>query len=399
MNFILFDDRFRNHLLPLTFIRPVSQIRCGILTIQEKWAYFLQGEISNFTVPYLRKKFQLKSNHLNLFINGGIFPNSKLVDAIVALQPGNVILSCDGKDVIAFATDANGMKQFSNNKYIDIEHVADFNSSIFYDDYIKIYHPWDVFALNGKAIEMDFELLTHGRKSKELSSTNTVIGSGQLFIEDGVVAECSVFNTTNGPIYLAKGSEVMENCSIRGPFSLGEHSVLKMGAKIYSSTTIGPECKVGGEVNNSVFFGYSNKAHDGFLGNSVIAEWCNLGADTNNSNLKNTYEIVKLWSYPDKQFVSTGLQFCGLIMGDHSKCGINTMFNTGTVVGVSANIFGDGFPRNYIPSFSWGGAAGFKKFQFSKAIEVAQAVYNRRNAILSDFDIEILQSLYEMSEE
>jgi UDP-N-acetylglucosamine diphosphorylase/glucosamine-1-phosphate N-acetyltransferase len=259
---------------------------------------------------------------------------------------------------------------------------------------IIIANSYDIFMQNDAAIRADFNILTRGRTSAAISSTNQLISPANIFAEEGAKIECSVLNASAGPIYIAKDAEVMEGCLVRGPFSLGEHSSLKMGAKIYSATTIGPHCKVGGEVNNSVIFGYSNKAHDGFLGNSVVGEWCNFGADSNNSNLKNNYAEVKLWNYASSRFENTGLQYCGLMMGDHSKCGINTMFNTGTVVGVGANIFGAGFPRNFIPSFAWGGAAGFETFQLKKFYELADTVMKRRNLTLQDADREILARIF-----
>jgi UDP-N-acetylglucosamine diphosphorylase/glucosamine-1-phosphate N-acetyltransferase len=260
-------------------------------------------------------------------------------------------------------------------------------------DVLKINNTWEIFQYNGRALQEDFQLLTAGRNSQPLSDSNRHTGN-QLFIEEGAKIECSILNSSTGPIYIGKEAEIMEGCMIRGPFSLGDHSTVKMGAKIYGPTTVGPHCKVGGEINHSVFFGYSNKAHDGFMGQSVIGEWCNIGADTNTSNLKNTYEDIKLWNYADKTFVDTGLQFCGLIMGDHSKCGINTMFNTGTVVGISSNIFGPGYQRNFIPSFVWGGTSGLKAYDVNKAIAVARRVYARRNKEFTEVDEQILRSAY-----
>ena len=399
MNFILFDDRERNHLLPLTFLRPCALIRCGILNMQEKWNKLLNNETSFFTSAYLRKKYITHIDKENLFINATVFPNLSLIDSISGLKPGQALIS--NEDILlSFSMSADEYKIRQLEQYNDLrtEYFNDFEFISYDPTVYKISRPWDIFAMNGRAIEEDFDLLTKGRESATLSGINKRTEDGRIFIELGAKVDFSVINASTGPVYIGKNAEIMENCAVRGPFALCEESVLKMGAKIYGPTTIGPHCKVGGEVNNSVFFGYSNKAHDGFLGNSVIAEWCNLGADTNNSNLKNTYDIVKLWSYPEQHFVSTGLQFCGLIMGDHSKSSINTMFNTGTVVGVSANIFGDGFPRNFIPSFSWGGAAGLKKFNFQKAVQVATAVFERRGVILSDCDIEILKTLYDLTD-
>ncbi len=398
MNYILFDDENRDHLLPLTFLRPVANIRCGILTFSERWNKLLNAECGIYTSKYLRKKFPFQWSNVNVFINGTLIPENEFIEAIKTLQSGHALVSDKGL-ILAFAADSEVISglRLEEKDYIDKNSLQNLKQHIYTDHFLHISRPWQIFTLNDETIRRDFAFLTKNRVSAPLSDTNKVTGIENIFIEEGAVAEFSTINAKTGPVYVAKNAEIMENCAIRGPFVLGDHSVLKMGAKIYGPTTIGPHCKVGGEVNNSVFFGFSNKAHDGFLGNSVIAEWCNLGADTNNSNLKNTYEIVRLWSYPQKQFASTGLQFCGLIMGDHSKSAINTMFNTGTVVGISANIFGEGFPRNYIPSFSWGGASGFQKYNFAKAVEVARRVCERRNVILSDIDLEIFETLYALS--
>ncbi|KXK43939.1 MAG: nucleotidyl transferase [Bacteroidetes bacterium OLB11] len=263
---------------------------------------------------------------------------------------------------------------------------------------MQLNHLWDIFSFNDKALRQDYERITNGRESQSLSHTNTLIGH-QIFIEEGAYVEGAIINSNTGPVYIGRNAEVMEGCVIRGPFAMGEHAVLKMGAKIYGATTLGPGCKVGGEVNNSVMIANSNKAHDGFLGNSVIGEWCNLGADSNNSNLKNNYEEVKLWSESQKSFVKTGLQFCGLIMGDHSKCGINTMFNTGTVVGFSCNIFGAGFPRNFIPSYSWGSASGMAEYQLKKAIDTARRVFARRKIEFDNIEERLFQYIFDASAE
>jgi len=256
----------------------------------------------------------------------------------------------------------------------------------------------DIFLKNGEELEKDFLMLTKNRKSQKLNDSNKLICSDKIFIEENVKAECCTLNASSGYIYLASETEIMENSAIRGSFALCKGSAVKLNTKIYGPTTIGPYSKVGGEVNNSVILGYSNKAHDGFLGNSVIGEWCNIGADSNNSNLKNNYANVKMWNYPKQQFIDTGLMFAGLIMGDHSKCSINTMFNTGTVVGVSANLFGHGFHRNFVPSFSWGGSQGYITFKLEKAIEIAKTVTKRRNIELSVVDEEIIKHVYENSE-
>ncbi|MFY8019900.1 MAG: putative sugar nucleotidyl transferase, partial [Bacteroidia bacterium] len=267
------------------------------------------------------------------------------------------------------------------------------------ENFIQVARPYDIFSKNAQAIEEDFELLTKGRKSEPIPEGNQVIQADRIFIEPGAKVLFSILNASSGPIYIGKNAEVMEGCKIRGPFALCEDAGLKMDAKIYGATTVGPHCKVGGEVNNSVFFSYSNKGHDGFVGNAVIGEWVNMGADSNNSNLKNTYDEVKLWSYTSQRFEKTGLTFCGLMMADHAKCGINTMFNTGTVVGVGANIFGAGFPRNFIPDFSWGGAQGFETHVLNKFYKTAEAMCGRRNVVFDEKDKALYQTLFEKTAE
>lgn len=393
MNLILFDGPNRPHLLPLTYTRPVAELRCGILTFTEKWTKWLSVSSASFaTEAYLSQKFPLNVESENLFVLGGLAPDASLCAAIADLKKGDA-LTKEGQ-LLAFKADKAQSEGFLSNGDFSAFTNQEFSSSV---DVVS--RPWHIFSLNAKALESDFQLLTQGRTSQPLSSTVTVIGDkNKVFLEEGAVAECSVLNTKSGSIYLAKDSEIMEGCLVRGGLALGEHSQLKMGAKIYGATTLGPHCKVGGEVNNSVFTGFSNKGHDGFIGNSVIGEWCNLGADTNNSNLKNNYAAVKLWDYPSGRFAQTGLQFCGLVMGDHAKAGINTMFNTGTVVGVSANVFGDGFPRNFIPDFAWGGAAGFTTYKLETAYEVATRVFERRGMVFDDVEKSILASVFEQTQ-
>jgi len=389
MNYILFDDSSRNNLLPLTFMRPVADIRIGIFTIREKWEKYLGVETSTITEPYLAKKYPIKQSDNNILINGSVCPSEDMVTAVKALKK-NETLSTDSY-IIAMNM---GDDIFGETEAVDSN---DTNTIIFEGEHIKLSNTYDIFSKNGEAIKHDFELITKGRKSQKLSDTNRVLGVENIFVEEGAVVEFAVLNAENGPIYIGKNSEIMENSVIRGPFSLGEHAVVKMAAKIYGPTTIGPWSKVGGEVNNSVLFAHSNKAHDGFLGQSVIGEWCNLGSDTNTSNLKNTYEPVRLWNYPQSSFLNTGLTFCGLIMGDHSKCGINTMFNTGTVVGVNCNIFGSGFQRNYIPSFRWGGTGKQSTFNITKAIKVAKIVYGRREKDFDSTEQDILKAVFDLT--
>lgn len=389
MNYILFDDHSRNNLLPLTFLRPVAEIRVGILTIREKWEILLKAKTSTLTEAHLSAKFPIVKEKTNLLINGSICPTPELVKEINKLQPRQTLVNDD--TIIAVHINED---ELDDSGDVDISGIDEVSTGI---EFMKINESWEIFSNNGQAIKKDFELITKGRKSQKLSKTNRVVGEENIFIEEGAKVEFAILNAATGPIYIGKDAEVMEGSIIRGPFALCEHAVVKMAAKIYGPTTIGPFSKVGGEINNSVIFGYSNKAHDGYLGNSVIAEWCNLGADTNNSNLKNSYDDVKLWSYPQMTFTNTGLTFCGLIMGDHSKTGINTMFNTGTVVGVNANVFGAGFQRNFIPSFSWGGTSGFKVYDIKKAIGVAKAVYGRRNKDFDEIEMDILINVFDQT--
>ena len=372
MNYILFDGTVRNALLPFTFTRPVADIRIGILTIREKWEKYLGSTTTTLTEEYLSEKFPMVELEENIMINASFLPNEVLAELVSNLEPDQAIFK--GDEVIAFFTQ-DTQEEVNFDDYESIEYN---------DDCLFITNPWDIFSKNDAAIREDFELLTEDRKSQPIPKSVNVISPENIFIEEGAKLEFVTLNASTGPIYIGKDSEIMEGSIIRGPFALCEHAQVKMGAKVYGATTVGPHSRIGGEVSNSVLFAYSNKGHDGFLGNSVLGEWCNLGADTNNSNLKNNYEEVKLWSYETEGFAKTGLQFCGLMMGDHSKAGINTMFNTGTVVGVSANIFGSGFPRNFVPSFSWGGASGFTTYITKKAFETARIVMSRRSVAFDE---------------
>ncbi|MES2873379.1 MAG: GlmU family protein [Bacteroidota bacterium] len=389
MTVILFDDQFRNNLLPLTYTRPVSEIRIGILTIAEKWAFYLKTIPFYYTEDYLQDKYPLGIGESNLLINASICPDEELVEAIEKLKEGEAILSSG--ILIAVKLNESGAREFNVNR------TNGYDTKKYTGPLLRISFPEDIFSNNHQEIMMDFSILTKGRSSASLNSTNTIIGD-DIFVEEGVIAECSTFNTTQGPVYLAKNSQVWEGSHIRGSFALCEGSIVKMGAKIYGMTTIGPNSKAGGEINNAVIFGNSAKGHEGYLGNSVLGEWCNIGADTNNSNMKNNYAEVRLWDYQKENFRRTGLQFCGLIMGDHSKCGINTMFNTGTVVGVSANIFGAGFPRNFVPDFAWGGSQGFETYSLVKMFETAERVYERKNESFGEIDKKILTKVFELSD-
>ena len=383
MNYILFDGTVRNALLPFTFTRPVADIRIGILTIREKWETQLGTTTTTLTEEYLQEKYPMVEMEENVMINAAFVPNKELVALVQGLKTNQAIFA--GDEVVAFFTNEN-----QEEVDFDSYEILDFDTNC-----IKIEHTWDIFSKNDQAIREDFELITADRTSQPIPKSVNVIAPENIFIEEGAKLEFITLNASTGPIYIGKNAEIMEGSVIRGPFALCEKAQVKLATKVYGATTVGPHCRIGGEVNNSVLFGYSNKGHDGFLGDSVLGEWCNIGADSNNSNLKNNYEEVKLWSYETENFAKTGLQFCGLMMGDHSKCGINTMFNTGTVVGVSANIFGSGFPRNFVPSFSWGGASGLTTYLTKKAFEVAKVVMSRRNVEFTDQDAKILEHVFE----
>jgi UDP-N-acetylglucosamine diphosphorylase/glucosamine-1-phosphate N-acetyltransferase len=384
MNYILFDGTVRNALLPFTYTRPVADIRIGILTIREKWEKHLGTTTTTLTEEYLMEKYPMVEMEENVMINASFLPNEIVVEMVKSLELNQAIFQND--EVVAFYT-----KDTQDEVDFDAYEIIEFT-----EDCLKVQNTWDIFAKNDAALREDFELLTEGRTSQPIPKSVNVISPENIFIEEGAQMEFVTLNASTGPIYIGKNAVIMENAAIRGPFALCEGSRVKMSAKIYGATTVGPHSVIGGEVNNSVLFGYSNKGHDGFLGNAVLGEWCNIGADSNNSNLKNNYEEVRLWSYETEGFARTGLQFCGLMMGDHSKCGINTMFNTGTVISVSANIFGSGFPRNFVPSFSWGGASGFTTYLTKKAFEVAKVVMARRFVEFTEVDAKIMEHVFEL---
>ncbi|MEM9918823.1 MAG: GlmU family protein [Bacteroidota bacterium] len=390
-NVILFDDESRDHLLPLTYVRPVCELRIGILTIREKWERWLKAKTSFITQDYLTAKYPIHIADSNFVINGSVLPSERLCRLIEQLDINEALMQ-NGELIAAHLN----VSQFQHlMKEEEIEELQGFELE---EDtpFLKINRLHDLFALNDQAIRDDFALLTKDRISQPLSDSNRLLGeSKNLFIEEGAFVECATLNTATGPIYIGKDAQVMEGALVRGPLAMNESSVLKMGAKVYGATTLGVSCKVGGEVKNSVLMSYSNKGHEGYLGNAVLGQWCNLGADTNNSNLKNNYSEVKLWDYAAGRFVLTGLQFCGLIMGDHSKCGINTMFNTGTVVGIGANIFGSGYPRNFIPSFSWGGTNGYMTHKLSAVKDTARRVMARRKKEFGETEEAIMDRIFE----
>ena len=383
MNYILFDGPSRNNLLPFTYTRPVADIRVGILTIREKWETYLGFTTTTVTEDYLSDKYPMVELEENVMINASYLPNAELTAIIKGLTKNQAVFV--GEHVIAFFT-TEDQEEVDFDDYEVIEYSG---------DCLNIEHTWDIFSKNESAILEDYALLTKDRKSQPIPTSNNVIAPENIFIEEGAKVEFATLNASEGYIYVGKDAEIMEGSLVRGPLAVCEKAVLKLGTRIYGATTIGPDCKVGGEIKNSVFFENSNKGHEGYLGNAVIGEWCNIGADTNNSNLKNNYAEVRMWDYETEGFARTGLQFCGLMMGDHSKCGINTMFNTGTVIGVSANIFGSGFPRNFIPSFSWGGNSGFTTYLTKKAFEVAKVVMSRRNIEFTEQDAVIFEHIFE----
>ncbi len=384
MNYILFDGTVRDSLLPFTFTRPVADIRVGILTIREKWEKYLNTTTTTVTEDYLSEKYPMVELDENILINASFLPNKALVSKIESLQENEAIFN--NEEVIAFYSLEGQEVDFST-----------FNSMEFEGDVLRIKNTWDIFSKNGEALQADFDFLTEGRKSAPISKTNSLINPENIFLEKGASVEYSILNASEGPIYLGKDSEIWEGSLIRGAFALCNNAVVKMGGKIYGATTVGPFGKVCGEISNSVIFGYSSKGHEGYLGNAVLGEWCNIGADSNNSNLKNNYAKVRLWNYASEKFEQTGLQFCGLMMGDHSKTAINTMFNTGTVIGVNANIYVPGFPRNFIPSFSWGGASGFSTYQPQKAFEAAKVMMARRGVAFDEKEANILNHVFEFT--
>ena len=386
MNYILFDGTVRNALLPFTYTRPVADLRIGILTIREKWEKYLGFTTTTLTEEYLEEKYPMVEMEKNVMINASFLPTKALVEEVKNLKENQAIFK-EGEVIAFFTSETQEEVNFDN-----------YEQKEFVFDVLQIKNTWDIFSLNDQAISDDFELITKGRKSQPIPEGVQYLNKENIFIEEGAEIIFSVLNASKGSIYIGRDTLIMEGSLVRGPFAMGQHSVLKMGTKVYGATTLGPKCTIGGEVNNVVLFANSSKGHEGYLGNAVIGEWCNIGADTNNSNLKNNYAQVRLWNYENEGFDKTGLQFCGLMMGDHSKSAINTMFNTGTVIGVSSNIYGSNFPRNFIPSFSWGGAAGFTTYQINKASETANLVMKRKNELFDEKEQRILEHVFEITE-
>ncbi len=376
MHIILHDNGLHLRFAPLTFTRPVGDLRCGIFTNKERWEKWIPEAVVSFeTEAYLATKFPKIVGEHAVVVNASIIPTEAIAAAVVLLEDNQLLVA--GDTWLAKRGNATEVIKWTEQFPIELK------------------ERWDLFQLNDEVLVADYFLLTGGRTSAYISGTNTVIGDRSLiFIEEGASVEGAMLNTTAGPIYVGHEAEIMEGALIRGPFALCDHAGVKMGAKIYGATTIGPYCKVGGEVSNCIFQAYSNKGHDGFLGNSLVGEWCNFGADSNTSNLKNNYSLIRSWSFEKGAEIETGLQFMGVTMGDHSKCAINTMFNTATVIGVSCNIFGGGFPKKFIPSFTWGGVEESTVFELDKAKQAAQAMMNRRGIELTPGDHHIFETLF-----
>lgn len=395
MNITLFDNpELRANLLPFTFTRPVADLRVGILTITEKWRILSEGMISYLTQDYLQQKYQQHTAaEPKFYINGAVCPTPELLQQIQQLPVGQSLVH-EGM-LVALHADSSEFRSVDEL----YQHTTTKNSESLNTPVQVVRQPWNIFQLNGDQIKADFALITKGRESQPILDKHTIVYNPEnVFLEEGAKIRAAILNAENGPIYIGRNAEVHEGAIIRGPFGLGEESHVNIGGKMRGDISIGPFCKVGGEVNNSVFFGYSNKGHEGFLGNSVVGEWCNFGADTNASNLKNNYAPIKIWSQAQGKQIDTGLQFCGLLMADHVKCGINTMFNTGTVVGVGANIFGAGFPPSFIPSFSWGGADETVTFRLPKFFEIANAVLGRRSLKLTEAERKIFAHIFETTQ-
>ncbi len=390
---ILFDNEVRDQLLPFTYTRPVCEIRVGMLTIKEKWEQWMRCKVSYITQDYLAEKFPIDSSDTNLVINGSVMPSDQLCTLIRQMDFNEAYLK--GEELIVAKLDANQLNKLVNDEDISEIQGHDIQNTSF----LKLDHVWDIFKLNDEALRSDFEILTRGNRSRLLSRTNQVLAPEQVFVEEGASVECAILNASEGPIYIGKNATIMEGSILRGPVAVMEGSVVKAGAKVYGATTLGPGSKVGGEVKNVVFFGNSNKAHDGYLGDAVVGEWCNLGAGTSASNMKNNYSDVRVWSYAENDYVSSGQQFVGLFMGDHSRCGIQTAFNTGTVVGVGSNVFGTALHSKHIPSYAWGGGEDFETYELSKAFDSMERAMQRKNVAFSTEDRLIYMKVYEDTRE
>ena len=392
-NLILFDDQAWSGLLPLTWLKPVAELRMGILTMKERWELLLTGQASQVTQDYLADEFPLELARDNYFINASLLPTKDIVKRLLELSQGEALIYED--ELLVARLDDKSILRIGDENEEDGEEIKGYP---YEGEVTLLRRPYDLFTYAGRMVTEDFETLTASRHSQTLSDSNTVIGdASKVFLERGVTLEACILNTTDGPIYIGADCNVMEGSMLRGPLALCASVKVKMGTKLYGNTAIGPHCAVGGEVSNVVMQGYSNKGHDGYLGNAVIGEWCNLGADTNASNLKNNYAGVRVWDYDAERFTDSGKQFCGLIMGDHAKCGINTMFNTGTVVGVAANVYGGGYPRTFVPDFAWGGPSGMVTHRMNKMVEMGNRMMSRRGKHLSEDAIAALEHVYALT--
>jgi len=402
MNIILFDSSARENLFPLTLVRPVADLRIGILTIREKWELLTNKRTSTLTVDYLREKYFMLTDELNLFVDSSIIPTHTIVKECVNLKNGEAV-SLNGKIV---ACTLSRKEVIIHEQVLLYDFISTDSPFIHTVKELETATPrfitqlCDIFICNAEEIIADFKLVTQGRRSCALNEGNRLIGNAEhLFIEEDSMIETAIINVKEGPVYVGKGSKILESAIIKGPVSIGTGTVIELGAKIYGGTTIGTCCKVGGEINNVVFQGFSNKAHDGYLGNAVIGEWCNIGAGSNFSNLKNNYSSIKQWHYPTQKFCDTALQFCGIVMGDYTKCSIGSTFNTGTVTGIGCNLFGEGFHRQFVPSFSYGGKhSGYTRNKLEKIIETVEIVCKRRGILFSDEEKKIIIHLYEQIE-
>lgn len=390
MNVILFDHTQREALYPIVFTRPVSSIRVGMLSIQQKWESLLNVVVSTLVPDYLSAKFPSKFETEDLYINASVLPSKPLIDEILKLNTNQKLVKGD----LLLAFYGEKMKWEKVEKLASKLEAVESESVI-----VNIKNTWDIISLLKPELQSDFNLVAERFTPAQIPSYTTAIERNNIWVGANVKLGACILNATEGEIVIDDDAEIMDGAMVKGPVYLGKHSCIKMGAKIYGPVSVGEHCKLGGEVCDSILQAYSNKGHDGFLGHSYLGEWCNLGADTNTSNLKNTYEPVRLWNYSTKKFDRTGMQFLGLIMGDHSKTGINTMLNTGTVIGVACNVYGGGFPRNFIPDFSMGSSHKMEKFPLKKVFEMAGAMMQRRKIEFSHSDEEILTSVFEITKE
>ena len=388
-NIILFDSDVRSHLLPLTYLRPVGELRVGILSIREKWERWMGCKVSFITEDHLAERYHLEVGEENLVINATVLPSLPLCRLLRNMEFGDAYVHQD--ELIAAKLDRKQLRKLINDEEVDMLHPLPIEGFAFH----KINGLNDLIRLNAEALESDFHLLTAGRKSQPLSATNCVIAAERIFVEEGAVVEGAFLNARNGPIYIGAQAEIMEGACLRGPVAVCAHASVRMGAQVYGSSTIGPWCKVGGEVDHSILQGYSNKAHHGFLGHSFVGEWCNIGAGTSVSNLRNDYQEIKLWDYASQRFEPSGSAFCGLFMGDHARLGINMMINSGTSIGLASTLYGPRYPRNFIPPFTEAGPAQIGTHDLEHAVRAMEQMMERRQQSLDIQDRLTIIRLFE----